>query len=248
MTLVDLDDLRLNISSRKLIHGFKLRLESGMRIGLTGPSGCGKTTLLRSIIRRKLTDGSTAGRFKISHCRIGYVPQEGGILPWYSLRRNLNVFAAMNQKDKERWCKDVLALVELTHVGTKFPGRISAGELQRARLACAIATQSTLCCADEPLTEVGLQQKWRVLERWSYEMSKRLTSLILVSHDVDTLIYLCDEIIALGGPPKQPVKTVARFVVSAGSHPRKPSDLNDPSLESIRRTIVDTLYLEKPNV
>lgn len=245
ITLIDLDEVCLSISDRILIQNFKLRLESGRRIGLTGPSGCGKTTLLRSIIGRKLTSGSSAAQFKLADCQIGYVPQQGGLLPWFSLRRNLNVFAAINVEDKEKWCTDILALVELTQVGTTFPERLSGGEIQRARLACAIAARPTLCCADEPLTEVGLQQKWRVLERWSSEMSERQTSLILVSHDIDALIYLCDEIIALGGPTGQPVRTVARFVVSAEHHPRKLDDLNDSSFESIRREMVNTLYLEK---
>lgn len=241
--LVDMKAVSLCIAGRILIQDFTLRLDRGVRVGLTGPSGCGKTTLIRSIVGRQLTPGSVADRFELTRCRVGYVPQRGGMLPWYSVRRNLQVFAASATDDKESWCQNVLARMELTYVEATFPWQLSGGEFQRARLACAIASQPGLCCADEPLTEVGLQQKWRLLERWSSEMHDRETSLILVSHDVDTLMYLCDEIVILGGPTGQPARTITRLNLSAETHPRDPAGLNSSSFEDIRRMLVKTLYL-----
>jgi ABC-type nitrate/sulfonate/bicarbonate transport system ATPase subunit len=244
--LVDMELVCLRVAGRTLIKDFTLRLKSCTRIGLTGPSGCGKTTLLRSIVGRRLTVDSAATRFDVAPGRVGYAPQQGGMLPWYSLRRNLRILAALGASDGDGWCDEVLARMELAHAGATFPAQLSGGELQRARLACAIATRPTLFCADEPLTEVGLRQKWRLLKQWSVEMHERRTGLLLVSHDVDTLMYLCDEILVLGGTPGDPARTVGCIDVSVGGHPRNPADLGGPSFESVRRRIVDEVYLERP--
>jgi ATPase subunit of ABC transporter with duplicated ATPase domains len=81
--LVSIEELSLCIGVRKLIDGFTLYLKQGARIGITGPSGCGKTTLLRNVVRRHLSAGSTAERFEVTYRPVGYAPQEGGLLPWY---------------------------------------------------------------------------------------------------------------------------------------------------------------------
>lgn len=239
--LVDIEALTLRIADRNLIEQFTLRLKTGKRVGLTGRSGCGKTTLLRSIVGRRLNDDSGAARFEITNRRVGYVPQQGGVLPWFSLRRNLETFASRDEPDRDKWCAGILAGVELSHVGAAFPKDLSGGELQRARLACAVAARPALCCADEPLTEVGLRQKWRLLQRWSAEMSEVNTSLILVSHDVDTLIYLCDDVLVLGGPRGEVTRTVTQFEIPAGAHPRNPADISSGALESTRRYVVKTI-------
>jgi len=239
-TLLAFEGLALEIQGRSLLRNFMLNVKKGTRVGLTGPSGCGKTTLLRSIARRKISSGLTAKRFEVTPCRIGYIPQRGGMLPWYSLKRNLQVFASVT-KEEQDCCEKVLAFLELTHVASTFPENLSGGELQRSRLACAIITKPDLYCADEPLTEVGLQQKWRLLERWSSEIAERNAALLLVSHDVDTLLYLCDEIVILGGS-SEPAEVLDRLDLSSEVHPRCPKDLNSHSFETARRRVTSTVY------
>lgn len=227
-----IDSLSLRLENRHLIEGFSLRLCPGTRIGITGPSGCGKTTLLRSIVGRQITSPSTVTRFELSVDRVGYVPQQGGLLPWFSLRRNLIVFSQYVTGDKDAWCDKVLQWMELEGAAETSSQRLSGGELQRARLACAIVSRPGLFCADEPLTEVGLQQKWRILRRWSNEMNATLTSLLLVSHDVETLFYLCDEIIVLDGQPGQPATQVDRFFLRDQPHPRVPEELDSSHIKA----------------
>ena len=237
--LVDIELATLRLADRLLIKDFTLQIEQGSRIGLTGPSGCGKTTLLRSIASRRPTLGVTARNFRITNDRIGYIPQRSGMLPWYSVERNLLAFAPEESR-KSEWCDEVLDFMELTHVRSTFPGQLSGGELQRSRLACAIATQPILYCADEPLTEVGLQQKWRLLERWSVKMNECATGLLLVSHDIDTLLYLCDKVVVLGGP--EPTQMITQVHLPGPPHPRRPQDLNNNTLVAARRSLTSVLY------
>jgi len=224
--LVETHALDLRVPGRHLIRDLALRVERGRRLGLTGPSGCGKTTLLRAIVGRRLTDGSAAKTFRVSDERIGYVAQQGVLLPWYSLSRNLSVWSRSAPPDAEAWCNDVLRLVELESASRTFPEHLSGGQKQRARLALAIAPQPALYCADEPLTEVGIQQKWRLLSRWSRYMHEQQSSLILVSHDVDTLLYLCDEVLVLSGAGAEPASVIAAFDIPTGEHPRDVTKLD----------------------
>jgi len=231
---VAIEGLSLRINNRILIENFQLHLPAGRRIGITGPSGCGKTTLLRTIVAQQIKPPSKATRFEFRPGRVGYVPQEGGLLPWYSLQRNLSVFAQQNDNHKE-WCKDILRWMELDGVAETNTQKLSGGELQRARLACAIASRPSLFCADEPLTEVGLQQRWRLLKAWSGEINERAASLILISHDVETLFYLCDELIVLGGERGKPATEITPFTLPDQNHPRVPGQLDSKLIESFRQ-------------
>jgi ABC-type multidrug transport system ATPase subunit len=239
--IVDIESATLRIGQRVLIEDLNLSLKEGARVGLTGPSGCGKTTLLRSIVGRRLSNGSSARRFALSSAYIGYVPQQTGMLPWYSVRRNFHIFGQRFGVDAVKWCEYILELLELTEVADQFPSTLSGGELQRARLGCGIAIKAALCCVDEPLTEVGLQQKWRILNRWSSEMSSANTSLLLISHDIDTLLHLCDEIVVLA-EGNLGAKVVQRFSLNGRPHPRSLADLNNEVFESIRRNMLVSLY------
>ena len=69
------------------------------------------------------------------------------------------------------------------------------------------------------------------------------TALLLVSHDVDTLMYLCDEIIILDGSPNHPATTVNKFIIDEQTHPRNPKSLNSGLFENKRREILKHLYL-----
>jgi ABC-type multidrug transport system ATPase subunit len=242
--LLAIEGLSLEMGGRHLIDGLALRVEKGKRTGITGPSGCGKTTLIRSIVKRQLGDGAKAARFEVTKAPVGYLPQAGGLLPWFSLERNLSVFAMGGGADEPAWCAGLLQRLELDEVRDSFPDQLSGGELQRARLACAVASRAALCCADEPLTEVGLQQRWRVLRWWSTEMKARRTGLVLVSHDVDTLMYLCDEIIVLGGSGSAPARVVARVEVNEEGHPRGFIGVTEGRYEGARRTVIQALCSE----
>lgn len=241
-TVINIDELCLRIAGRSLIRDFTLQVGRGSRIGLTGPSGCGKTTLLRAIVGRRLGNDSIANRFDITKEPIGYVSQEGGLLPWYSVRRNLQIFASPQGESEDNTCDDILDRMQLSHISSAFPDELSGGELQRLRLACAMVTRASVYCADEPLTEIALSQRWQLLEHWSRDISERQNSLILISHDVDTLIYLCDTIFVLGGPTGEPAAVLAKCVTSIGPHPRPINRLN--SAVADRQQLIN--YLRPP--
>lgn len=241
--LVQMRALSLELEGRRLLGELTCSVGPGERLGITGPSGCGKTTLLRRLVARSLGQGSHSGTVQFGEAlraaRIGYVPQARGLFPWLTLRRSLEALAPATHTPAlvTARTQSVLEAFELIDAADRFPDQLSGGEAQRAQLACALVVDPVLYVVDEPLTEVSLDQKWRVLRRWSAEMIETNAALIVVSHDVDTLLLMTDRIIAMTGRPASP----SIEIVVASSHPRDPRELVGPSMAAPRERLLKTV-------
>jgi ABC-type nitrate/sulfonate/bicarbonate transport system ATPase subunit len=236
--LITISDLSLVLAEVELLRGFNLTVPKGGRVGITGPSGCGKSTLLRSVLNRRLPPGSKYESFRVDlqgRQRVSYVPQSGGLIPWFSLLRNLQSFApdGVRSRQFDSRFREILDVVDLSYRSGSFPDELSSGEIQRALVACGLLLQPGLFVADEPLTEVDLRRKWRLLEYWSTCIRDWGSALLLVSHDIDILLYLCDDIIVLDG---RPASTVFRFDFTT-SHPRDEKHLFSEVANEIRRAL-----------
>lgn len=242
--LIDIANLELRIQDKHLLSDFSLQQLRGKRVGISGPSGCGKTTLLRSIINGFPPKRSTLKKFNIYSKYIAYVPQEAGLIPWFSLKKNLEFFLRKSfakDNSKNYTVGRIANEYGLESCINNFPNMLSGGEYQRAVLACATITKPKLFIVDEPLTEVDTLMKWTSLESFSTEIDKSGSSLLIVSHDVDVLSYLCDEVILLGD---KPVKIVLRHNLP-GKHPKKRDDLTIGSLYEAREKLFAFLIRNK---
>lgn len=244
--LISINDLCFSLDNRELIHSLSFEVGPCRRVGVTGPSGCGKTTLLRSILNKKTPPNSTYSRFAISNEQFGYVPQRNGLFPWYSLQKNLRLAVQASRNiAKEANPVDIDTLLTsygLSNVAANFPDQLSGGEYQRAALATAIAFQSRLILADEPLTGVDNNIKWNVLEALTANLAEQRTSLLLVSHDVDTLVFLCDEVILLGEVPARQIELLS----IPNHHPRTRSDMISDEFKQIREHLFELLVKITP--
>lgn len=244
--LVDIDGLSFNIGKRALINSLSLRIALFSRVGLTGPSGCGKTTLLHSILKKKPTPGAKYQKFEISNQQFGYVPQRNGLIPWYSLRKNIELAARSRGNTELPYTEsEIDRIIErygLSKVVSNFPDQLSGGEYQRAVLATAIAFQSRLLVADEPLTGVDNNIKWNALEELTKDLAVHNNSLLLVSHDVDTLVFLCDEIIVLGDEPTRPIDVLS----IPNHHPRSRADMTSKEFILMRERLFEVLLGNNP--
>jgi len=200
--LIDIEQLDLKINEIDLLQSFSIKILKEERVGITGPSGCGKSTLLKSIINGVFPKNSNANKFfKDKNVQYSYVPQTNGLLPWYSLNRNLDIF-----KKDESLFVETINKFKLNKCLNNFPHQLSGGEYQRSILASAIILKPNVFFADEPLTELDIVNKWEFLSFWSEKINQSNATLILISHDVDTLLYLCDRIIVLSDKPSQILK------------------------------------------
>lgn len=193
------------------LKGVSLSVRSGEILALLGTSGSGKTTLLKMVNR--LIDASsgqvlvrgrpTADWDPIALRRsIGYVIQEGGLMPHLTVLENVALAARVQgrRREEQRSLAEArMALVGLdpARFGSLLPRQLSGGQRQRVGVARALSASSDLVLMDEPfgaldpITRRELQDEFRRLQR-------RLgTTVILVTHDLREACRLGDRLVLL---------------------------------------------------
>ncbi len=190
------------------VRGVSLSVARGEILALLGTSGSGKTTLLKMV--NALIEPSS-GRVLVSNRgteewdpialrrSIGYVIQEGGLMPHLSVLDNVALAARVQgkpQRAQQALAASRLELVGLdpTRFGPLFPRQLSGGQRQRVGVARALAASSDLILMDEPfgaldpVTRRELQNEFRGLQR------RLKTTVVLVTHDLREACRLGDRL------------------------------------------------------
>lgn len=164
---------------------------------LYGPSGAGKTTLLELIagIRKPRSgtielDGRMIHDVAPRHRRIGYVPQDDVLFPHLSVRQNIFYGGDANAAE----IIDALEIAPLLDRGVQ---RLSGGERKRVALARALVTRPNLLLLDEPLAGVDIALRDRVLAYLVRVREKFPVPTIYVTHHMQEVEAICDEIVVL---------------------------------------------------
>jgi osmoprotectant transport system ATP-binding protein len=211
-----------------------LDVRRGECVALIGESGSGKTTLLRCFNRltapdegRVLVDGADAAALDpiALRRRIGYVPQEGGLLPHWRVRRNVALVPWLRgAAEPEAGADGALRLVGLEPeaFGDRWPGELSGGQRQRIAVARALAAEPDVVLLDEPfgaldaITRADLQTTFLEVRA-----ALRLTAL-LVTHDLSEAFLLADRVAVMragaveqAAPPKELLAAPATEYVEA---------------------------------
>lgn len=213
-----------------------LRVRSGETLALIGQSGCGKTTLLRLFNRlEEPTSGEVriGGRPSVEHDPIqlrrhtGYVQQEGGLLPHWTVERNVNLVPWLLGRSGEETGRRAAELIELVGLDPglyrkRYPNQLSGGERQRVAFARALAADPDVILLDEPfgaldaLTRLDMQEEFLTIKE---RLGK---TIVLVTHDLEEAFRLADRIAVMKdgsihqiGDPATLVREPATEYVSA---------------------------------
>ncbi|HET7549686.1 MAG TPA: ATP-binding cassette domain-containing protein [Gemmatimonadaceae bacterium] len=183
-----------------------LSVGRGECLALVGESGSGKTTLLRCINRLVepdsgvvRIDGRDAGSLDVIELRrsIGYVPQEGGLLPHWRVRRNVGLVPWLHGSSEEwRLADDALEMVGLPTetFGSRWPDELSGGQRHRVAVARALAGGQSLMLLDEPFGALDAITR-HDLQRMIVDLrAKRPLTIVLVTHDIQEAMFLADRV------------------------------------------------------
>jgi sulfonate transport system ATP-binding protein len=130
-----------SFGTQTILAPLTLALEKGTVTALMGPSGSGKTTLLKMIAGLDQDDTQTPK----SPLKIGMMFQEPRLLPWKTLRENIEVAGPVG---------DLLQALNLDDTSAYYPRQLSLGMAKRVGFARAIASKPELLLLDEPFTSL----------------------------------------------------------------------------------------------
>jgi osmoprotectant transport system ATP-binding protein len=191
------------------LDNVSVSVQRGTCLALIGESGSGKTTLLRCFNRlvdpddgRIVVDGTAAADLDpiALRRRIGYVPQDGGLLPHWTIQRNVELVPRLRQVPNTRQlATQALELVGLEPAvfADRKPSGLSGGQRQRVAVARALAARPDLVLLDEPfgaldaITRADLQTSFARIRR------ELALTAVLVTHDLREAFLLGDQIVVL---------------------------------------------------
>lgn len=206
--LVEFANVSFSLSGTNIITDLNLIVERGETLVLLGESGCGKTTTLKLVNRlfepsagEVRVEGKTTTSWDPIELRrrIGYVIQEGGLFPHFTIAQNVGLvpsLAGWEQRRIDERVRDLLSLVGLDpdRFTPRYPRELSGGQRQRVGVARALAADPPLLLLDEPfgaldpLTRASLQREFA-------DLTTRLgKTAILVTHDVREALILARRI------------------------------------------------------
>ena len=228
-------------SSRNIIDSLSLDVSRGETLVLLGESGCGKTTTLR-LVNRLLTptsgevvvEGKATSVWHVIQLRrrTGYVIQEAGLFPHFTVAENVALVPTLERWDRVRSQQrtdELLDLVGLnpSRFADRYPRELSGGQRQRVGVARALAADPPLLLMDEPfgaldpLTRASLQKEFA-------ELKSRLgKTVIFVTHDVREALTLGTRIALMDKGKIVLLETPDAFVKST-------NDLARAYLETVR--------------
>ena len=221
---IEFKDVSYQIRGNSILSGLNLQIRQGETFVLLGRSGCGKTTSLKLINRLLEPSGgevqveglSTMSWDPIGLRRhVGYVIQEVGLFPHFTVERNVGVVPTLEKWGPERVrerTRELLSLVGLEpkQFSHRYPGQLSGGQKQRVGVARALANDPPILLMDEPfgaldpLTRNEIQQEFKQLQ------GTLRKTVVLVTHDLREALFLGSRIglmkegrIAVNGTPSQ---------------------------------------------
>ena len=195
------------------LAGVSLAVPRGETLALVGESGSGKTTLLRLFNRmvepsegEVRVEGRPVSEIDPVALRrgIGYVPQDGGLIPHWRVERNVDLVPRLLGWDAERRGARVREMLELVGLSPeahapRYPAELSGGQRQRVALARALAADPPVVLLDEPFGALDALTRLE-LHRQFLELRAALgKTLVLVTHDLGEAFRLADRIAVMKG-------------------------------------------------
>ncbi len=188
-----IENLSVRYGNRVVFEDFDADFVDSRITMILGPSGCGKTTLLNAIAEREAFSR-----------RVSYIFQEPRLLPWLTLRQNLEIpleaagFA--NPEREERIC-EYLSLVGLGERADSKPAMLSGGERQRVSIARAFAVDAPVLLMDEPFQSQDGATKQNLINLVKRLQEREQRTILGVTHYLREAEALANQLMLLGGTP-----------------------------------------------
>lgn len=239
--MIEFRDVWARRGDTAVLRGATLTVDAGETLALVGRSGAGKTTLLRLVNRLTdidrgvvlVEDRDTREWNAVTlRRRVGYVVQEVGLFPHFTVDRNIATVPRLLGWEAARIEARVAELLTLVGLEpstfrARWPDELSGGQRQRVGLARALAADPSVLVMDEPfgavdpMTRLGLHEAFRTLQ------AGRRRTVLLVTHDISEAFAIADR-----------VAVIDEGTVIACASPDALAEIVDPRV----RALLDTRF------
>lgn len=218
-------EVGFRVDGRSVLEHFSLDVECGETVALLGRSGSGKTTALR-LINRMLEptageiwiDGRRVSEFDpiALRRRIGYVIQEFGLLPHWTIEQNVSLVPRLLGWPKDRIKQRARELLEQVGLqpdqfATRLPRQLSGGQRQRAGVARALAAEPPLLLFDEPFGALDPVTRHEMQQQFIALRDRYHVAAVFVTHDIAEALALATRIAVLDRGRLETVLTPGDF-------------------------------------
>lgn len=186
----------------KVLDNISFKVYENDFIGIIGPSGCGKSSILNILAK---LDNEFNGDLKYrDNIKIGYMLQEDALFDWLTIYENaiigLKIKKILN-KENVRYVNNLLMKYNLYEFRNKYPCELSGGMKQRLALIRTLAIKPDILLLDEPYCALDYHTRLKVSNDVFNILKEENKTAIIVTHDIEEAISMCNKIIVLSNRP-----------------------------------------------
>lgn len=234
MVVIEAKDFAKYYEETCVVNQVNFSIEREEIVGIIGTSGSGKSTILRALSG---LDAQYEGQLYQEEQHPSVVFQEARLFPWLTVLDNV-LFGLAQTEEMIVRARMYLQKVGIEQAERLFPNELSGGMAQRVAIARALVRKTSVLLLDEPFSALDAFTKMKLqrllLDLWEAER----TTMVLVTHDLEEALYLCDRIIVLHGQPGLVKATITIDVL-------KPRRRDDVILARYKGKLLKLLQLEE---
>ena len=207
MAFLKIEHLEKSFGPNRVVKDFNLNIEKGEFISLLGPSGCGKTTVLRMVAGFETPtsgsihiDGKDVVGLRPNQRNIGMMFQAYALFPNLTVAQNVGFglrVAGVNKTESAKRVDEMLSLIGLSDLGSRYPFQLSGGQQQRVALARALAVRPRVLLLDEPLSALDAKIRVSLREEMRAIQQRLGITAIFVTHDQEEALSISDRVVVM---------------------------------------------------
>lgn len=235
------ENLGVSFGAYEAVHRLDFDIRRGEFVAILGPSGCGKSSMLNVISGlnpptrgQVFVEGQKLFTPRAQAPRLGYVFQSHRLLPWRSVRKNLEIALAASSVPREEWdgrIDEILSILHISQFKDAWPMRLSGGQRQRVSIARALIVNPSYILMDEPLSTLDEVTARSLRQELTGICRRTNATVVFVTHSIREAVYLADRILIL---TRGPARVHEDYVVPL----ERPRDYDDPRISEIESDII----------
>jgi osmoprotectant transport system ATP-binding protein len=229
--MIEFRDVSYRIGEKQILFHISFKVEAGERLVLLGRSGSGKTTALKMVNGLiQATEGSVVVEGKPTtkwdlvrlRRRIGYVIQEAGLFPHFTVGQNVGLVPRLEGADPaaiDARVRELLEMVELPadQFLNRYPRELSGGQRQRVGVARALAADPPLLLLDEPFGALDPVTRHEIQRQFLGICQRLRKTVIFVTHDAREAMLIATRIGLLREGRLEALEPPAEFMNARGA-------------------------------